>query len=148
VQNSGSKLQVLAHRPGGLPIILERKFVSLILLLPVFYLAAALMLICKARKPDPIHAQWAPIGILARLTGLLLRRPVITTFRGAEISWGRSTVWLLIRRTLGDDPQYSYFISNASSGTRQKTLVWLSGLRWAIKQCFEEAKNRVGNGSL
>ena len=56
----------------------------------------------------------------------------------------KKTVWLLIRRTLGGDPQYSYFISNASSSTRLKTLIWLSGLRWAIEQCFEEAKTELG----
>ncbi len=56
----------------------------------------------------------------------------------------RKTVWLLIRRTLGVDPQYSYFISNASMSTRLKTLIWLSGLRWAIEQCFEEAKTELG----
>lgn len=56
----------------------------------------------------------------------------------------QKTVWLLIRRNLGDDPQYSFSISNASSSTRLKTLVWLSGLRWAIEQCFEETKTELG----
>jgi SRSO17 transposase len=56
----------------------------------------------------------------------------------------KKEVWLLIRRTLGDDPQYSYFISNAMSSTRLKTLVWLSGLRWAIEQCFQETKTELG----
>ena len=68
------------------------------------------------------------------------RRRVILSAEGLP----QKTVWLLIRRTLGDDPQYSYFISNASSSTRLKTLVWLSGLRWAIEQCFEEAKTELG----
>ena len=54
------------------------------------------------------------------------------------------TVWLLIRRTLGDEPKYSYFISNASASTRLKTLVWLSGMRWAIEQSFEETKTELG----
>lgn len=53
-------------------------------------------------------------------------------------------VWLLIRRTIGEDPQYAYFITNASTSTRLKTLVWLSGLRWAIEQCFEETKTELG----
>ena len=53
-------------------------------------------------------------------------------------------VWLLIRRILGDDPKYSYFISNAPVSTRLKTFVWLSGIRWAIEQCFEEAKTELG----
>ena len=68
------------------------------------------------------------------------RRQVILSASGLP----EKTVWLLIRRTIGDDPQYSYFISNASSSTQLKTLVWLSGLRWAIEQCFEETKTELG----
>lgn len=54
------------------------------------------------------------------------------------------TVWLIIRRTIGDAPSYSFFISNAPTGTRLKTFVWLSGIRWAIEQCFEETKTELG----
>ena len=54
------------------------------------------------------------------------------------------TVWLLARRTLGEDPQYSYFISNAPVSTRLEKFVWLSGLRWSIEQCFEETKTELG----
>jgi SRSO17 transposase len=54
------------------------------------------------------------------------------------------TVWLIIRRTIGDNPEYSYFISNAPLSTRLKTFVWLSGIRWAIEQCFEETKSELG----
>jgi len=68
------------------------------------------------------------------------RRRIILSADGLP----QKTVWLLIRRTLSDDPEYSYFISNASSSTRLKKLVWLSGLRWAIEQCFEEAKTELG----
>jgi SRSO17 transposase len=68
------------------------------------------------------------------------RRQVILSAAGLP----QKPVWLLIRRSTGDDPQYSYFISNASSSSRLKTLVWLSGLRWAIEQCFEEAKTELG----
>ena len=68
------------------------------------------------------------------------RRQVILAAAGLP----RKTVWLLIRRTLDEKPQYSFFISNASTSTRLKTLVWLSGLRWAIEQCFEESKNDLG----
>jgi SRSO17 transposase len=68
------------------------------------------------------------------------RRRVILSAAGLP----KKTVWLLIRRTLGDNPQYSYFISNAPASTRLKTLVWLSGLRWAIEQCFQETKTELG----
>jgi len=54
------------------------------------------------------------------------------------------TVWLVIKRTLGADPVYSYAISNAPASTPLRTLVWLSGVRWAIEQCFEEGKTELG----
>lgn len=68
------------------------------------------------------------------------RRRVILSDEGLP----GKTVWLLIRRTIGDNPEYSYFICNASGSIRLKTLVWLSGLRWAIEQCFEETKTELG----
>lgn len=54
------------------------------------------------------------------------------------------TVWLVIKRTPGANHEYSYYISNAPVSTRLKLFVWLSGVRWAIEQCFEEAKSELG----
>jgi SRSO17 transposase len=56
----------------------------------------------------------------------------------------QKAVWLLVRRTVGEKAEYSYFISNAQTAVRFRTLVWLSGLRWAIEQCFEETKTELG----
>jgi SRSO17 transposase len=68
------------------------------------------------------------------------KRQVILSRNGLP----QKTVWLVIKRTLGDDPKYSYYISNAPVSTRLKIFVWLSGIRWAIEQCFEEAKGELG----
>jgi SRSO17 transposase len=54
------------------------------------------------------------------------------------------TVWLVIKRTLGAEPTHSYYISNAPASTPLRTFVWLSGLRWAVEQCFEEGKTELG----
>ncbi|SRR6266545_859922 len=54
------------------------------------------------------------------------------------------TVWLVIKRTLGANPTYSYYMSNAPASTPLRTFVWLSGVRWAIEQCFEEGKTELG----
>jgi SRSO17 transposase len=54
------------------------------------------------------------------------------------------TVWLVMKRTMGANPSYWYYISNAPVSTRLPLFVWLSGLRWAIEQCFEEAKTELG----
>jgi len=53
-------------------------------------------------------------------------------------------VWVIIRRSIGKNPEYSYYISNASTSTRLPLFVWLSGMRWAIEQCFEETKSELG----
>src|SRR5919199_6871424 len=53
-------------------------------------------------------------------------------------------VWLVIKRTLGVEPTYSYYISKAPASTPLRTFVWLSGLRWAVEQCFEEGKTELG----
>jgi SRSO17 transposase len=54
------------------------------------------------------------------------------------------TVWLVIKRTMGTEPTDSYYISHAPASTPWRTFVWLSGLRWAVEQCFEEGKTALG----
>jgi len=54
------------------------------------------------------------------------------------------TVWLVIKRTRVPEPTYAYAISNAPVSTPFRTLVWLSGIRWAVEQCFEEGKTELG----
>jgi SRSO17 transposase len=54
------------------------------------------------------------------------------------------TVWLVIKRTVGANPVYAYAISNAPASTPLRTLVWLSGVRWAIEPCFAEGKTELG----
>lgn len=54
------------------------------------------------------------------------------------------TVWLIIKRTISGGRSYSFYFSNAPVSTRLKTFVWLSGIRWAIEQCFEETKTELG----
>ena len=39
---------------------------------------------------------------------------------------------------------YSYAISHAPARTPLRTLVWLSGVRWAIEPCCEEGKTALG----
>jgi SRSO17 transposase len=54
------------------------------------------------------------------------------------------TVWLVLKRTVGAEPSYAYAISNAPASTPLSLFVWLSGLRWAIEQCFEESTTELG----
>jgi SRSO17 transposase len=53
-------------------------------------------------------------------------------------------VWLVMKRTIGPNPSYSFFVSNAPVSSRLDLFVWLSGVRWPIEQCFEEGKSELG----
>jgi SRSO17 transposase len=54
------------------------------------------------------------------------------------------TVWLVMKRSLGANPSCWYYISNAPESAPLRLFVWLSGIRWAIEQCFEESKTELG----
>jgi len=68
------------------------------------------------------------------------KRRIILSHKGLP----QKMVWLVIRRTLLSEPEYSFFVSNAPLSTTLKTFVWLSGLSWSIEQCFEETKTELG----
>lgn len=53
-------------------------------------------------------------------------------------------VWLLITRTLGEEPEYKYFESNASEGTSLCSLLRVAYSRWSIEQCFERTNQETG----
>lgn len=75
--------------------------------------------------------------------------PIVYEFTRRRVTLSKDglpwkTVWLVVKRTLGEDPTYWYYISNASPSARLSLFVWLSGRRWAIEQSLEEAKQEVG----
>jgi len=86
------------------------------------------------------HQRVVSEGTKGPITYEFTRRRVTLSKEG--LPW--KTVWLVIKRTLGPNPTYWYYISNASTSARLPLFVWLSGRRWAIEQCFEEAKQEVG----
>jgi SRSO17 transposase len=53
-------------------------------------------------------------------------------------------LWVVLRRSLGDPAELKVFISNAPADTRPKELVRVSGMRWPIESCFEQAKGSLG----
>jgi SRSO17 transposase len=75
--------------------------------------------------------------------------PVVYEFTKREVILCQNnlptrTVWLVVKRTLGENPEYTYCISNAPHSTHLGVFVWLSGMRWPIEQCFEETKGELG----
>lgn len=75
--------------------------------------------------------------------------PVVYDFARLQVVLSKNglpdkKIWLIIKKSIDKDPDYSFFLSNAPAETTLKTLVWLCGLRWPIEQAFEESKTELG----
>ena len=52
--------------------------------------------------------------------------------------------WLLARRSMADPGELAYYVCYGPAGTSLEELARVAGTRWAIEECFEEAKGQVG----
>lgn len=52
--------------------------------------------------------------------------------------------WLLVRRGIGDPTELAYYLAYGPKETPAEELVRVAGRRWAIEDCFEQAKGEVG----
>ena len=84
------KWQLLAHQPGGIPVALKHSKVMR-WLLPIFMLTMFIACFRESRKADLIHANWSVNGALAGFIGLLLRKPVLTTLRGEDVTKAKNS---------------------------------------------------------
>jgi SRSO17 transposase len=75
--------------------------------------------------------------------------PIVYEFASMQVTLaqdgpsGKKT-WLIMKRTIGANPTYHFYLSNAPTQTKLRLFVWLSGIRWSIEQCFEETKTEIG----
>ena len=53
-------------------------------------------------------------------------------------------VRLLARRSLAKPGELGYYVCYGPAGTTLEELVRVAGTRWAIEECFEEARGEVG----
>jgi SRSO17 transposase len=75
----------------------------------------------------PLVAQFAFVRVVLRRDGL----------PGAD-------QWLVLRRSLGEQPQLKTYLSNAPATTPHATLVRKSGMRWPVEAAIKECKSEVG----
>ena len=52
--------------------------------------------------------------------------------------------WLLARRSIAKPGELAYYVCFGPAGASLEELVRVAGTRWAIEECFEEAKGEVG----
>ena len=53
-------------------------------------------------------------------------------------------VWLVLRRSLEEDPQLKTYLCNAPAGTNRTELVRVSGMRWPVETALEDGKDQLG----
>lgn len=53
-------------------------------------------------------------------------------------------VWLVLRRSLGSNPELKFYLSNAPAETAETELVRVVGLRWPVETAIEECKGGLG----
>lgn len=84
----------------------------------------------KQGEKGPIKARFA----LVRAVAVRQRLP------GPEL-------WVMLRRSLGESAELKVYLSNAPAQTPRRELIHMSGGRWPIETCFEEAKGNLGMAS-
>ena len=75
--------------------------------------------------------------------------PVVAEFTFLRVTTVRATlpgprVWLVVRRSLGAEPELKYHLSNAPLSIMPRDLARLSGWRWPIETTLKEGKGQVG----
>ena len=53
-------------------------------------------------------------------------------------------IWLLIRRSLEEEPEIKYYVSNAAAGTPLGVLAGVACTRHEVEDYFEDAKSYLG----
>lgn len=77
------------------------------------------------------------------------RGPLVAAFAFERVTLVRdrlpgARVWLVVRRSLGLQPEVKYYLSNAPCTCAAVDLARLSGWRWPVETVLEEAKGEVG----
>ena len=55
-------------------------------------------------------------------------------------------VWLVLRRSLGEEPELKTYLSNAPVDTPHTKLVRIAGMRWPVETALEDGKDGLGMG--
>ncbi len=80
---------------------------------------------CREWRQGPRVYDWAAVDI----------RPLREPGKGH---------WLLARRSVAKLEELSCYVCFGPAGTSLEELARVAGTRWAIEECFEDAKGEVG----
>ncbi|WP_373306319.1 IS701 family transposase, partial [Micromonospora andamanensis] len=97
-------------------------------------------------RPDVLAANAPALAWKRRSCGNGAKGPRLYDWAVASLpdtadSYGH---WLLIRRSITDPTDLAYYLCFGPSETLDEDLIRIAGIRWAVEECFQTAKNEVG----
>ena len=98
-------------------------------------------------RADKLASGVAESGWVRRSAGNGAKGPRIYDWAAVEIRPLREPGkghWLLARRSVAKPGELAYYFCFGPAGTGLEELARVAGTRWAIEECFEEAKGEVG----
>ena len=78
-------MQLLSHRPGGIPVTLRERPLTW-LLLPPLIISMFCQCIAQCGNKDVIVANWSINGVIAGAVAKLFNIPLITVLRGSDVN--------------------------------------------------------------
>jgi SRSO17 transposase len=91
-------------------------------------------------KPD----DWQPYQIKEGSKGPMVAQFAFLRWVAVRDELPGPEVWIVFRRSLGEDPELKVYLSNAPFDTPVTELVRAAGLRWPVETAIEEGKDGLG----
>jgi SRSO17 transposase len=103
----------------------------------------------SAQRVDEIAASlsddaWQPYRIKEGSQGPLVAEFAFLRVVAVRHKLPGPAVWLVLRRSLDDEPELKTYLSNAPADIPVSALVRVSGIRWPIETAIEECKGGLG----
>ena len=103
----------------------------------------------RPRRVDEIAASLKAEYWQAYLIKEGSKGPLVAEFaflRGVAVRNGLPgpDVWIVFRRSLGQDPKLKVYLSNAPADTPVTELVRVAGMRWPVESAIQESKEALG----
>jgi SRSO17 transposase len=94
--------------------------------------------------PHLTSARWRRQVIKEGTKGPLAVETIVLRVTPVQNKLPGERCWAIFQRTLGPEPEFKFFLSNAPTTCPQTELLRVCGIRWAIETNFEEGKGEIG----
>jgi SRSO17 transposase len=101
----------------------------------------------EGTSPEELASELAPEDWVCHAAGEGAKGPRLYDWARIRRPWtskGGFEHWLLVRRKRSTSGEKAYYLVFAPPGSSLAELAAVAGLRWAVEECFERAKNDLG----